>query len=388
MTTSAVRTYSAAIIGVGMRSIIGLHVAELRPGSRIAYAVDPTPEGGERARSLYGPDVEVFASVDELLSSTRPDIAIVTSPDNTHAEVAEPLLTTGVPVYLEKPMEIGIDSADRLIDAAESSGSLLYVGHNMRHMSVVTTMQQIIRDGLIGAVQAVWVRHFVGNGGDYYFHDWHADRSRSGTLLLQKGVHDLDVIHQLAGAPSEMVQGIGTLAVYGEVQDRRDNSGRQLSDWESLDNWPPRSVTGLNPVIDVEDLSMINLRLTNGVLASYQQCHFTPDYWRNYTVIGDAGRLENFGDTGGSTIGVWTRRHGRAASPDLTFTVEDEAVGHSSADRRTMAEFLDGVEGRVDVSTNPYEARNAVAAAIAGAESIRSGSRPISIPPRRPRRTG
>lgn len=378
-------SYNAAIIGVGMRAIIGLHVAQLRPGSKIAYAVDPTEEGKARAHSLFGTDVELFSSITELLEKARPDFAIVTSPDDTHAAVAEPLLEAGIPVYLEKPMEIGIEIADRLIDTAERVGGTLYVGHNMRHMSVVTTMLQIIRDGLIGKVQAVWVRHFVGNGGDYYFHDWHADRSRSGTLLLQKGVHDIDVIHQLAGAPAEFVQGIGSLMVYGDNTSRQDNTGRQLTDWESLSNWPPRSVTGLNPVIDVEDVSMINLRLSNGVLASYQQCHFTPDYWRNYTVIGDAGRLENFGDTGGSKIGVWNRRHGTASEPDVVFTIQDESFGHSSADRRTMEEFLEGIEGRVDISDNPYAARNAVSAAIAGARSLRSGSQPLAIPPRLPR---
>ena len=39
-------------------------------------------------------------------------------------------------------------------------------------------------------------------------------------------------------------------------------------------------------MVDVEDISMVNMRLTGGIMASYQQCHFTPDYWRNYTVIG------------------------------------------------------------------------------------------------------
>ena len=53
---------------------------------------------------------------------------------------------------------------------------------------------------------------------------------------------------------------------------------------------------------------MMNMELDNGVLASYQQCHFTPDYWRNYTVIGTEGRLENFGDGAGDQINVWTSR--------------------------------------------------------------------------------
>ncbi len=372
-------TYAAALIGVGMRAIIGEHVGGLRPGSAVRYAVDPHPTGQARARELFGDDVRTFTSVEELLEAVRPDVAIVTTPDDTHADVAIPLLEAGIPVYLEKPMEIDVAGADRLVDAAERTGTLLYVGHNMRHMSVVRTMRRIIDEGLIGAVQAVWVRHFVGHGGDFYFHDWHAEQSRAGTLLLQKGVHDIDVIHALAGAPTELAQGIGALKVYGDVTDRRDNEGRRVSDWFSMDNWPPRSTTDLNPTIDVEDLSMVQMRLTNGVLASYQQCHFTPDYWRNYTVIGDAGRLENFGDAGGGCVRVWNRRHDYAPVPDLEFPIEDEPTGHNAADARTMGEFLDAVEGRADVSSNPYAARNAVAAATAAAISIRNGSVPVAI---------
>ena len=60
--------------------------------------------------------------------------------------------------------------------------------------------------------------------------------SRTGTpsaanttgLLLQKGAHDIDVIHWLAGGYTEpRVRRSATLAVYGDVDDRRDNSDRR-----------------------------------------------------------------------------------------------------------------------------------------------------------------
>ena len=71
-------------------------------------------------------------------------------------------------------------------------------------------------------MKAVWCRHFVGNGGDYYFKDWHADRRRPTGLLLQKGAHDIDVIHWLAGGYDRRVSAMGALAVYGDITDRRD----------------------------------------------------------------------------------------------------------------------------------------------------------------------
>lgn len=56
-------------------------------------------------------------------------------------------------------------------------------------------MKELIDAGAIGEVKTIWCRHFVGNGGDYYFKDWHAERKNTTSLLLQKGAHDIDVIH-------------------------------------------------------------------------------------------------------------------------------------------------------------------------------------------------
>mgnify|MGYP002150089085 CR=1 FL=1 len=169
----------------------------------------------------------------------------------------------------------------------------------MRHMSVVRTMRDIIRRGEIGAVKAIWCRHFVGEGGDYYFKDWHADRRYSNGLLLQKAAHDIDVMNWLADSHATRVVGMGGLTVYGDITDRQDRSDKLMWEWYNVDNWPPLTQKGLNPVVDVEDLSMFSAKMASGAYVSYQQCHYTPDYWRNYTVIGTEGRIENFGDDAG-----------------------------------------------------------------------------------------
>jgi predicted dehydrogenase len=243
-------------------------------------------------------------------------------------------------------------------------------------------MRRIILDGRIGEVKAVWCRHFVGNGGDYYFKDWHADRRRTTGLLLQKGAHDIDVIHWLSGGYAERVAAMGSLSVYGRIDDRRDRSDERMLDWFSTDNWPPASLTGLNPVVDVEDLSMVNLQLSNGVLASYLQCHFAPDTWRNYTVIGTEGRIENFGNGAGSEIRLWNQRHQDLASADETFIVPAIATGsHGGADGLLVAEFLRFVREGGVTETSPVAAREAVAAGILATQSLRTDGSAIAVPP-------
>jgi hypothetical protein len=126
------------------------------------------------------------------------------------------------------------------------------------------------------------------------------------------------------------------------------------------------------------------MRLDNGVLAAYQQCHFTPDYWRNYTVIGDAGRLENFGDGPGGVVKVWnSRRSTYRGEPDAAYPVpnaEDNA-GHGGADPLLIDEFVRFVREGGTTDTSPVAARMAVAAGVRATESLRSGGLPREIPP-------
>jgi predicted dehydrogenase len=199
---------------------------------------------------------------------------------------------------------------------------------------------------------------------------------------LQKGAHDLDVIHWLAGGYSQTVTAMGDLMVYGKITDRTDRSHQRMPEWYSLDNWPPTQLKGLNEVVDVEDVSMMQMRLDNGVLASYEQCHFAPDYWRNYTVIGTEGRIENLGDGPGDTIAIWDRRHDGSAAPDETVIIgAADGGGHGGADPRLMDEFLRFAALGGTTDTSPVAGRQAVAAGVVATESLRTDSSARRVPP-------
>ncbi|MCU6482119.1 Gfo/Idh/MocA family protein [Arthrobacter sp. A2-55] len=374
------RVLRVGLVGVGARATIGEWVSAVGNCAELVVTADISPAAVKRSTELFGTSVPFIGDYRDFVNHGV-DAAIVTVPDDQHADVAEHLLRAGIAVYLEKPMATTAADADRILAAAFESGSRLYVGHNMRHMSVVTMMRSIIERGEIGDVKAVWCRHFVGHGGDYYFKDWHADRRYSNTLLLQKGAHDIDVIHWLAGGYTRTVSAMGDLMIYGVNPSRADNTGRLMGEWFSMDNWPPESQQDLNPVVDVEDISMVNMRLDNGALASYEQCHFTPDYWRNYTVIGSRGRMENFGDTGGGVIKVWKKRHEYQPDGDVEYVIGGDESGHGGADQRTMAEFMRFIRHGGATDTSPIAAREAVATAASAAESLRSGSMPVAVPP-------
>lgn len=372
------RKLRIGVVGVGARGSLALRAEASRNNAEIVSVADPSEHAPERVRRQLKREIPIVASHQDW-TSDEIDAAFVLSPDDTHEAVTCELLTRGIAVYLEKPLAITVEGATRILQTAYRTRTPLYVGHNMRHMSVVTIFKELIDSGTIGEVKAIWCRHFVGNGGDYYFKDWHAESARVNSLLLQKGAHDIDVMHWLAGSYTRTVVGMGSLSVYNTVESRRDNSDALMTDWFDYGAWPPDKQRHLNPTIDVEDLSMILMQLNNGVLASYQQCHYTPDYWRNYTVIGTRGRAENFGDTGGGVVRVWRERVAYDPRPTLEIPIGDDAGGHQSADQRTVDEFIEFIRHGTPTQTSPVGAWHAAVTGAEAAYSLRNGSIPRTI---------
>ncbi len=367
------------VIGAGGRGGLADNAHCPDEGVRVVAGADIDARALERFCEKY-PGSFVTADYCELLARDDVDAVFVTSPDYCHEEHAVASLEAGKHVYLEKPMAITVAGCDRILRAAVEFHRKLYLGHNMRHFGVVRKMKELIDGGAIGEVQVAWCRHFVGYGGDAYFKDWHAERSRSTSLLLQKGAHDIDVLHWLCGGYTRRVTAMGDLMVYGRITDRHGPDDRGDASWRP-ENWPPLSQTGLNPTIDVEDVSMMLMRMDNGVLGSYQQCHFTPDGWRNYTVIGTEGRVENFGDgPGSSVVRLWNRRHHYCPEGDEQFPIPPAEGSHGGADPRIVAEFVRYVREGGTVATSPVAARWSVAAGVMAAESLRADSAPMDVP--------
>jgi predicted dehydrogenase len=242
-------------------------------------------------------------------------------------------------------------------------------------------MRELIQEGAIGDVKSIWCRHFISYGGDAYFRDWHSERKFATGLLLQKAAHDIDVMHWLADAYTTRVAAFGNLAVYGDLPRRESDQPGYVG--FKAEHWPPKSLRGFSPKIDVEDQSVVIMNMEKGILGSYSQCHFTPDACRNYTVIGTEGRLENIGDAPDSPIFVWNRRKdGFRMIGDEVHRGEDiPSGGHGGADPLIVAEFLDFVRTGKSTAATPYAARMAVATGYQATMSLRDGGRPFDVPP-------
>jgi predicted dehydrogenase len=239
---------------------------------------------------------QVFTTLDyrELLDRSDVDAIAVTSPDFMHEEHAVAALQAGKHVFCEKPLAISTAGCDTILRTWKASGKKLMVGFNMRYMNIFRVMKEIIESGTIGEVKAAWCRHFVGHGCNFYYQDWHATIAGSNSLLLQKGSHDIDMIHWLTGQYTKRVAAFGGLDFFGgdKPNDLRcDACDEADTCFEYSEN--RRNQCAFRQEVEVEDNNVMVMELDGGIKASYLQCHFTPDYHRNYTIIGTEGRLEN-----------------------------------------------------------------------------------------------
>ncbi len=359
------------------------------PGEKaeLAAVCDHDPEMVEVFRKTY-PDfakVKVYSDYRGLVEDSDVQAVFIAVRDQYHEEMAVAALEAGKAVYLEKPMAITIEGCDRILETAYRTGSRLMVGHNMRYTDFVLKMKEIIDSGVIGEIQAAWCRHFI-NYGSCYFRHWCSEQKNCTGLLLQKGAHDIDIIHWLCGGYTERVSAMGRLSVYNRTTGRRkadEKPDRRVSFTAAC--WPPLELKGLSPVMNVEDHSMLLMQLSNGVQASYEQCMYAPDTERNYTFIGTRGRVENIGDYHGKReIHVWTRR-GLRNEPDIVYHLKDvSGTTHGGSDEIILEAFFDFLLKDQAPSVSPVAARNAVAAGVLGHYSMRNGSVPRDIPPLRP----
>ncbi|MBS1369379.1 MAG: Gfo/Idh/MocA family oxidoreductase [Lentisphaeria bacterium] len=368
------------IIGTGGRGRHAYRAHRPDKGWEIATGADVSPEARKEFTEAF-PDASAVADYREVLANPEISVVFIMAPDFLHEEMAVAALEAGKAVYLEKPMAITLEGCDRILETAMRTGSKLFVGHNMRYFPVVLKMKEVIDSGLIGEVQAGWCRHFINYGGDAYFRDWHSEQKNTCGLLLQKGAHDIDVMHWLMGSHTRRVVGMGMLSVYDRCA-RRPADVPGCAKWSDA-QYPPLEQGGFSPVIDVEDHNMILMQLESGAQAVYMQCHYTPDAERNYTFIGTKGRVENIGDNGDCQVHVWTRR-GPRSTPDIIYNLKPESGSHGGSDPMIIDNFLAFVRDGAPTNASPVAARDSVATGVCGHRSIRGGNMPQEIPPLAP----
>jgi predicted dehydrogenase len=209
-----------ALVGTGVRGtkFWGKFVREnYADTAEFVGLCDINPGRLEFARNFIGvSDCPTFASFDEMLAVTKPDLVMVTTVDNTHDEFIVKSLEAGIDVVTEKPMTTTAGKCQRIVDAAGKSRARLIMGFNYRYGKLFTTVKEMLLEGSIGELTSVDFNWYLNNyHGASYFRRWHGIREKGGTLLLHKAAHHFDLLNWWIGSDPVEVHAYGGLEHYG-----------------------------------------------------------------------------------------------------------------------------------------------------------------------------
>lgn len=394
--------------------LVGL--VEPNPG-RLAVHVNRLSEAGLDMTNVVkaGPD-----ELESVITQTRADRAIITSPDYTHAELIARGLDAGVDVVVEKPLTINPEGTRQIAEAVQRSGRQVVVTHNYRYSPRNSGLKELVKSGSIGTPLSVtfeWVLD-TAHGADY-FRRWHRDKANSGGLLIHKASHHFDLVNWLLADAPTQVYARGGVRFYGaenaaargmaprvgrgthegqhspwELDLRRDPRLKALYlDNESFDGYQ-RDQDVFGPGVTTEDNLAVIVDYARGATLSYALNAHSP--WEGYRIAvnGDEGRAELdvveraavLIDADGnvvvdpSAVGQGSSRSGgqrltlqRHWETAQEVKIEEGEGGHGGGDALLLADLFRGPgEDWLERQSTWVDGVRSIAVGMAGNESIRT----------------
>jgi len=188
-------TLQVGVIGVGAMG--ENHVrnwGQIQKETGLAELVGVYDQNQEHAKAVaakYG--TQMFLSAAALLSEA--DAVSIAVPTTLHRDFTLEALRTSAHVLVEKPIASTIAQAEEMAAAAKEEDRILMVGHSERFNPVVTTFKRRIDQGELGEIVSISAKR-VGP---------HNLRIRDVGVIVDLGVHDIDVISFLYGSRASRV---------------------------------------------------------------------------------------------------------------------------------------------------------------------------------------
>ena len=242
------------IIGCGWATA-NLHLPALRriPG----YAVVALSDMDRRRAEESGRHLNVrhcFSSASDLIHHPEVDAVAVCVPPAEHANLALAAMHAGKHVFIEKPMTLTVDQADRLVECALRTDLRVLIGFNLRWHRLILQAKSMLDDGRLGPLSLMRTVFTNALCHDDRLPAWRRDRSRGGGVILDLAVHHFDLWRFLLST---------------EVQ--------EISVSARSERWQ-------------DEAAVISARMTNGILVSSVFASGTGEQ-HELECYGEAGRL-------------------------------------------------------------------------------------------------
>ena len=140
--------------------------------------------------------IRVYESLEEILADDSVDIVLCATPNDVHKDIVVQSLLAGKNVICEKPVALSVGDFDEMLAAAEKSGAHFSVHQNRRWDVDYLAMKSLVDSGEIGDVINIESRIHGSRGIPS---DWRCHKPYGGGMILDWGVHFLDLILYILG---------------------------------------------------------------------------------------------------------------------------------------------------------------------------------------------
>lgn len=207
---------NVGLIGVGrMGWVYAEDLAYRVPQARLAAACDTNPEIEEKVKALGAP--KWYADYRDLIEDDAIDAVAIITPTSTHREIIIAAAEAGKAVFCEKPLSISLEEAHEIQRVIDSTGVFFHMGFMRRFDRGYRAAKEKIDRGEIGSPVL-----FRASSRDPFRPSLeYMDPRHSGGIMIDMGIHDIDLARWMMGEIAS-VYTIGGVLAYPEVKEVGD----------------------------------------------------------------------------------------------------------------------------------------------------------------------
>ncbi|MEE8047038.1 MAG: Gfo/Idh/MocA family oxidoreductase [Dehalococcoidia bacterium] len=305
--------------------------------------------------SATGQRPDIYTDFDEMIATIDDLAAIdITTDTRMHHSFAIAAMEAGISVLTEKPMGLTMRACREMAETAARTGQVLSIGEQYRRDPMNRLTSALIDAGVIG--KPGFAMKVSLSGGSALMHNtgWRALKSRAGSVIIEQGVHEADLLIYLLGNIKEVYSATGLLTPH-RVRQEMNPTLKQFYGHRVEDELGDEK----NVEIDQEDTAISTIKFENGMIGQLTITNASHGY--------AAGMNSIHGDKG--TILLPPTRTGKP--PVVHIEGRDEPLSHQemldavpdwSLDSITAPFF--GDETRIASYDVPFEAIDRILVAI------------------------
>jgi len=201
------RMVNIGIIGCGYWGPNYIRIISELSGCHLLSCCDLDSSNLSKIKKSYS-HVHLCNNYKDLAGDSRIDAVIITTPHNTHFDIAKLCLKNGKHVLIEKPFTSNYRQAEKLVNMADNRKLVLMVGHVYRYNPAVIKLKEIIDSGKLGNIYYITAERFgLGPVRKY------------ANALWDLTIHDISTaIYLLGGMPND-VFAIGEYYIQDNIKD-------------------------------------------------------------------------------------------------------------------------------------------------------------------------